>query len=97
MRASRSAEAFWRSPADAPRAGEPLAGVVAHRAGTVLVAAPPRTLPRTMLAATAAMTAVGLMITVVAGPLYAFTQRAAADLTSRDPYVTSVLPEGVRR
>ncbi len=43
------------------------------------------------------MTLVGLLITVVAGPLFAYTQRAAADLMSRDPYVTSVLPVEVRR
>jgi multicomponent Na+:H+ antiporter subunit D len=50
-----------------------------------------------MLGATAAMTLVGLLITVVAGPLFAYTQRAATDLMSRDPYVTSVLPVEVRR
>ena len=43
------------------------------------------------------MTAVGLLITVVAGPLFAYTQRAASDLVRRDPYVTTVLPEEVRR
>ncbi|NUR81202.1 MAG: Na+/H+ antiporter subunit D, partial [Dermatophilaceae bacterium] len=56
-----------------------------------------RTLPRTMLGATAAMTAVGLAITLVAGPLFAYTQRAAGDLAARDPYVTTVLPQEVRR
>ena len=56
-----------------------------------------RALPRMMLGATAAMTAVGLLITLVAGPLHAFTERAAADLQQRDPYITSVLPEEVRR
>ena len=50
-----------------------------------------------MLGATAAMTAVGLGITLVAGPLHAFTERAAADLLQRAPYITSVLPEEVRR
>ncbi len=57
----------------------------------------PRSLPRMMLGATAAMTAVGLLITLVAGPLHAFTERAAADLEIRSTYVTSVLPEQVRR
>ncbi|GAA2021584.1 Na+/H+ antiporter subunit D [Terrabacter terrae] len=94
-------QAFWRTLADAPRSPTPAAGGGGGGGGdggvAVLVEAPARTLPRTMLAATAAMTAVGLLITVVAGPLYAFTQRAAADLTSRAPYVTSVLPEEVRR
>ena len=56
-----------------------------------------QTLPRLMLAATAAMTAVGLALTFAAGPLFAYTQRAATDLMARDPYVTSVLPVEVRR
>jgi len=41
--------------------------------------------------------AVGLLLTLLAGPLHAFTERAAADLQQRDPYITSVLPEEVRR
>ena len=99
-------QAFWRTLADAPRS----TGTAAARpdgaldvapdtdpAGAVLVDTAPRPLPRTMLGATAAMTLVGLLITVVAGPLFAYTQRAAADLMSRDPYVTSVLPVEVRR
>jgi multicomponent Na+:H+ antiporter subunit D len=56
-----------------------------------------RALPRMMLGATAAMTAVGLLLTLLAGPLHAFTERAAADLQQRAPYITSVLPEEVRR
>jgi multicomponent Na+:H+ antiporter subunit D len=99
-------QAFWRTLADAPRstgaAASPPHGArdVARDtepAGTLLVDTTPRPLPRTMLGATAAMTAVGLLITVVAGPLFAYTQRAAADLTSRVPYITSVLPVEVRR
>jgi multicomponent Na+:H+ antiporter subunit D len=50
-----------------------------------------------MLWATAAMTAVGIVITLVAGPLFAYTQRAAGDLIRRDPYITTVLPPEVRR
>ncbi|MBW8730738.1 MAG: Na+/H+ antiporter subunit D [Terrabacter sp.] len=104
-------QAFWRTLADAPRSTEAAAAVQAGTldvepnadpAGTVLVDTVrvdtgPRALPRTMLAATAAMTVVGLLITVVAGPLFAYTQRAATDLMSRDPYITSVLPVEVRR
>ena len=52
----------------------------------------PRPLPP--LAATAAIPPV---ITLVAGPLFAFTQRAATDLMARDPYITSVLPPEARR
>ncbi|KRF43185.1 cation:proton antiporter [Terrabacter sp. Soil811] len=67
------------------------------RVDTIRVDTGSRALPRTMLGATAAMTVVGLLITVVAGPLFAYTQRAATDLMSRDPYITSVLPVEVRR
>jgi multicomponent Na+:H+ antiporter subunit D len=63
----------------------------------VPMAKAPRPLPRSMLAATAAMTAVGLVITLVAGPLFAYTQRAATDLMNRDPYISSVLPPEARR
>lgn len=99
-------QAFWRTLADAPRSTEAAAALqhgtldvepAADPASAVLVDASPRALPRTMLGATAAMTLVGLLITVVAGPLFAYTQRAASDLMSRDPYVTSVLPVEVRR
>jgi multicomponent Na+:H+ antiporter subunit D len=99
-------QAFWRTLADAPRSTEAAAAVEAGTldvepsadpAGTVLVDTGPRALPRTMLGATAAMTVVGLLITVVAGPLFAYTQRAATDLVNRDPYITSVLPVEVRR
>ena len=103
-------QAFWRTLADAPRStgsadaprdhtrdGEPDADPATESAGALLLDTRPRALPRTMLGATAAMTLVGLLITVVAGPLFAYTQRAATDLMSRDPYVTSVLPVEVRR
>ncbi len=99
-------QAFWRPLADAPRSTGTAARLPAGTfgvepeadpAGDVLVDTRPRALPRTMLGATAAMTLVGLLITVVAGPLYAYTERAATDLMSRDPYVTSVLPAEVRR
>jgi multicomponent Na+:H+ antiporter subunit D len=99
-------QAFWRTLADAPRSTEMAAALqdgtldvepATDPASAVLVDASPRALPRTMLGATAAMTLVGLLITVVAGPLFAYTQRAASDLMSRDPYITSVLPVEVRR
>ncbi|MEU8674813.1 Na+/H+ antiporter subunit D [Streptomyces sp. NPDC048560] len=48
-------------------------------------------LPRTMLAATAAAVALGLSFTVLAGPLTSYTDRAAAELIARSPYVEAVL------
>ncbi|WP_340539615.1 Na+/H+ antiporter subunit D [Nocardioides sp. GXZ039] len=50
----------------------------------------PARLPRLMTAPAAGLVAVSVAITVVAGPLYAFTERAAADLMARDPYLTAV-------
>jgi multicomponent Na+:H+ antiporter subunit D len=44
-----------------------------------------------MLGATLAMVAVTVALTVVAGPLYGYTDRAAVDLRDRTPYLESVL------
>ena len=57
---------------------------------------PPVRLPFGMVAPTAALIAVGLLLTVAAGPLYAYTERAAVALTERTPYVDAVLPDGER-
>jgi multicomponent Na+:H+ antiporter subunit D len=54
----------------------------------------PDRLPRSMTAATAGLIAFSLGITVVAGPLYAYTDRAAEDITGRTAYVETVLPGG---
>ena len=48
-----------------------------------------------MAAVAGVLVAVSLSITVLAGPLFAFTDRAARD-TRDGGYVTAVLPEGVR-
>ena len=39
---------------------------------------------------------IGVGITFVAGPLYGYADRAAADMLSGLPYVQAVLPAGVR-
>lgn len=56
----------------------------------------PSRLPRTMTGAAAGLITVSLALTVVAGPLYGYTERAARELLVRDSYVESVLPEDVR-
>ena len=56
----------------------------------------PRTMPKPMLATAAVLVLVGVGITVVAGPLYGFAERSAADLVGGQAYVTAVLPEGLR-
>ncbi|MGW2278185.1 Na+/H+ antiporter subunit D [Streptomyces sp. NPDC001770] len=48
-------------------------------------------LPRTMVAATAAGVAISLSFTVFAGPLTTYTDRAAAELLRRTPYIEEVL------
>lgn len=50
----------------------------------------PRGLPWLMTWPTAGLVAVSLAFTVVAGPLFGFTDRAAADLQQRTPYLSAV-------
>lgn len=51
-------------------------------------------LPWGMRYSTGALVAAGVALTVFAGPLFAFCQRVAAELLSRAPYITAVLPPG---
>ena len=51
-------------------------------------------LPIGMVGATTAIVAVGLLLTVAAGPIYGFTDRAAASLLDRNVYVNAVLGSG---
>ena len=106
-------QAFWRPVGEARATAEgadvtafevgahpgggPVGRPVTDSAVAAVVDTSPRALPRLMLGATAAMTAVGLLITLVAGPLYSYTQRAAGDLILREPYVNAVLPVEVRQ
>ncbi|WP_369255455.1 Na+/H+ antiporter subunit D [Geodermatophilus amargosae] len=52
-----------------------------------------RPLPRTMVGATAALMALTVALTGLAGPLYGLADRAATDLFDRTPYVSSVFGE----
>ena len=49
-------------------------------------------LPRGMVGPATALVAFGLALTVVAGPLYSYTERAAATLLDRHTYVDAVFP-----
>jgi multicomponent Na+:H+ antiporter subunit D len=49
-----------------------------------------RPLPRTMVGATAALVALTVALTGLAGPLYGLADRAATDLIDRTPYTASV-------
>ncbi|MEV1109694.1 Na+/H+ antiporter subunit D [Micromonospora sp. NPDC049751] len=52
-------------------------------------------LPALTVGATVALVALGVSLTVLAGPLFDVTADAATDLLSRTPYVRAVLPGGV--
>lgn len=53
----------------------------------------PERLPLSMVLPTAGLVAFSLVLSVVAGPLFGFTDRAAADLRERTAYVETVLAE----
>ncbi|WP_223394919.1 Na+/H+ antiporter subunit D [Nocardioides rotundus] len=59
-------------------------------------ALPGRRMPILMVLPTAGLVLASLSITVVAGPLVAFTDRTAADLTARSPYLEAVQEAGRR-
>ncbi|MER5627925.1 Na+/H+ antiporter subunit D [Streptosporangium sp. NPDC002544] len=49
------------------------------------------TMPKLMFASTAALVALALSFTVLAGPLSALSERAAEELLAREPYISAVL------
>ena len=53
-----------------------------------------RPVPRGMLIPAALLVVVSVGFTVVAGPFYGVTDRAAIDLIARTPYISAVFPEG---
>jgi multicomponent Na+:H+ antiporter subunit D len=81
--------AAWRRHEQVATAGTASS---APRAGAVRALRP---LPGVMVAATAAMAAVTVALTGIAGPLFGLTQRAADDLIERTSYVEAVLGDPV--
>ncbi len=88
---------FWRDRADAPE------GDLAAATPSALlddseedVAYADRDdvgrMPVGMLIPTGALIAVGLALTVFAGPIFAFSERAAAEVLDRGQYISAVLP-----
>mgnify|MGYP001201169908 FL=1 len=57
---------------------------------------PDTDVPRSMFVPAASIASIGVLLAVVAGPLYAYTDAAARDLRAQTPYLTSVLPDGER-
>lgn len=82
---------FWGS-APAP-AEEDADGAQAEAARPGDVAVRTRAIPKLMTTATVGLAAASILLTVVAGPLYEYAERAAAVLGERG-YVTAVLPNG---
>ncbi|MGO1316862.1 MAG: Na+/H+ antiporter subunit D [Cellulomonadaceae bacterium] len=56
----------------------------------------PSRLPLGMAGPTIGLIGLGLCLTVFAGPLYGYAERAGSDLMARTPYVEAVLPDGDR-
>lgn len=93
-------KAFWRSRKDAPE------GHLSGGAPTVLLDDPEDSvdiefvdrddvgrMPIGMLIPTGALIAVGLALTVAAGPIFAYSDRAAAEVLDRGQYISAVLGE----
>ncbi|KGI66623.1 Na+/H+ antiporter subunit D [Mycolicibacterium rufum] len=93
-------KAFWRARKDAPE------GHLSGGAPTVLLDDPEDSvdiefvdrddvgrMPIGMLVPTGALIAVGLALTVAAGPIFAYSDRAAAEVLDRGQYITAVLGE----
>ncbi|KAA0101985.1 Na+/H+ antiporter subunit D [Mycolicibacterium sp. P1-18] len=89
-------KAFWRARADAPE------GNLADVSPSSLIDDSAEDIdhadrddvgrmPVGMLVPTAALIAVGLALTVFAGPIFAFSERAAAEVVDRGQYVSAVL------
>ncbi|OBK70839.1 Na+/H+ antiporter subunit D [Mycobacterium sp. 1274761.0] len=89
--------AFWRPRADAPEgdlaAAVPSALLDEARDIAVLEREDVGRMPIGMLAPTGALIIVGLMLTVLAGPIVSYTDRAAAEVMDRDRYISVVLSE----
>ncbi|MGW9169751.1 Na+/H+ antiporter subunit D, partial [Agromyces sp. NPDC055657] len=88
-------KAFWRARADAPE------GHLAGAAPAVLLddiediefadRDSVGRMPMGMLAPTGLLIAVGLALTVAAGPIFSYSERAAAEVLDRGQYISAVL------
>ena len=91
-------KAFWRSRVDAPE------GELAAAAPLALLEGTPNSrsvdyadrddvgrIPAGMLVPTMALIGVGLALTVAAGPIFAYADRAAVEILNRGEYISTVL------
>jgi multicomponent Na+:H+ antiporter subunit D len=88
-------KAFWRARADAPEGALAAAVPSALLDDADDVAYVDRDdvgrMPVTMLVPTGALIVVGLTLTVFAGPIFSYAERAAAEVLDRGEYVSAVL------
>ena len=88
-------KAFWRSRADAPEGHLAAAAPEALLDDSEDVAFADRgnvgRMPVGMLAPTGALITVGLTLTVLAGPIFAYSDRAAGEVLDRGNYISAVL------
>lgn len=85
---------FWRPAADVEGYDSPLLSRVQDDPNATLVQ-DTRAIPKLMIGATAGMVAVSVALTVFAGPLFAISSRAGADLEGPRTYVELVFPGAV--
>jgi len=89
---------FWRARADAPEGALASASPAALLDDSEDIAYTDRDdvgrMPIGMVAPTGALIAVGLALTVLAGPIFAYSERAGAEVLDRHQYVTAVLGGG---
>ncbi len=88
-------KAFWRSRADAPEGSLASAGPTVLLGDADDVALLDREdvgrMPVGMLVPTMALIGVGLTLTVLAGPIFSYADRAAAEILDRQQYITAVV------
>ncbi|MGK2855556.1 MAG: Na+/H+ antiporter subunit D, partial [Microbacteriaceae bacterium] len=88
-------KAFWRARADAPEGGLSNTTPAALIDDDDDIAFADRNdvgrMPIGMLLPTGALIAVGLTLTVAAGPIYAYSERTAAEILDRSQYISAVL------
>ncbi|MGH3580594.1 MAG: proton-conducting transporter membrane subunit, partial [Mycobacterium sp.] len=88
-------KAFWRARADAPEgnlaAATPMALIDDADDIEFVDRDDVGRMPVGMLIPTGALIAVGLVLTVAAGPIFAYSERAAAQVLDRGQYISAVL------
>ncbi|UYN82498.1 MAG: Na+/H+ antiporter subunit D [Microcella sp.] len=85
--------AFWRPADDVEGDESRLLREVEEAPLSTSTIAVSKTTPRLMTISTAGMVAVGLALTVFAGPLYAVSDRAAENLDGPEPYIRLLFPD----